>query len=249
MLDAVQNTPFGFILCGIILSVTFGLAVGNYACSLVHRLPRGKLILDKTPYCGSCGHLLDVKDLFPVFSALLLKHRCRYCSQPFPTSHTWTEVLVALLFVLAYLKFGFGQEYFMVALLGVFLITLAAIEANEHMILSKVLLCVALSGIVLRTLFDQVIFGFFGGGFIGLIIGLLLTHKQVKRVGHIYSVPPLAMLTAVGGMCTGTEKLPVFLALFAVFYVVGKLFGKLPITVPFGLAVMLPVMYPAIFSL
>jgi len=56
-------------------------------------------------------------------------------------------------------------------------------------------------------------------------------------------VPPLAMLTAVGGMCVGTEKLPVFFALFAALYLVGKLFGKLPITVPFGLAVMAVVMY------
>ena len=236
--SAAQAIPFGYVLCGVILSITFGLAVGNYACSLVHRWPRGKLILDKTPYCGSCGHLLDVKDLFPVFSALALKHKCRYCSAPFPTSHTWTEALVALLFVLAFLKFGFGQEYFLVSVLGVFLITLAAIENNDHMIMGKVLICLTVFGMVLRTFLDHSIFGFVSGAFFGGLIGAALQYKSIQKVGHIYVLPSLAQLLIVGGLCVGSDRLPAFLALFAVFYIVGKLFGKLPVTVSFGLAVM-----------
>jgi leader peptidase (prepilin peptidase) / N-methyltransferase len=242
MFAAVHGVAFGYVLCGVIIAVMFGLAVGNYACSLVHRLPRGKLLLDKTPYCGSCGHLLGVKDLFPVLSALSLKHRCRYCGVKFPTSHTWTEALVALLFVLAFLQHGFTEQFFLIAFIGVFLITLAAIEANDHMIMGKVLLCVGVSGMLYRTLLDHSIYNFFAGALIGGMIGAALMHKHIKKVGHVYVLPLLAQLPAVGGLCVGLSKLPVFLALFAAFYIAGRLL-KLPITAPFGLAVMAIILY------
>src|ERR1700733_4243052 len=121
MLDAVVGIKFGYILCGIIWAIALGFAAGNYACSLVHRLPRGRLILDKKPYCGSCGTLLQVRDLFPVVSALLLRHRCRYCGAPFPVSHTWTELLVGLLFVLTFLEHSFSEQFLLITAIGVFL--------------------------------------------------------------------------------------------------------------------------------
>ncbi len=241
-MDAVTGIPFSYVLCGIILAVTFGLAVGNYACSLVHRLPRGKLLLDKTPYCGSCGHLLDVKDLFPMISAIMLKHRCRYCGVKFPTSHTWTEALVALLFVLAFLQHGFTEQFFLITIVGVFLITLAAIEVNDHMIMRKVLISVAIAGMIFRVLIDHTIFGFFAGALFGGMIGAALQYKSIKKVGHIYVLPPLAQLLAVGGLCVGKNGLPLFLALFAALYIAGKLF-RLPITVAFGLSVTLILLY------
>src|SRR5438128_1277785 len=132
MFHGIEGIKAAYVLCGVIWSIALGFAVGNYACSLVHRLPRGRLLLDKKPYCGTCGTMLQVKDLFPVISALLLRHRCRYCGTPFPVSHTWTEVLVGALFVLSFFEFSFSDQYILVAGTGVFLITLAAIEANER---------------------------------------------------------------------------------------------------------------------
>ena len=58
MFDAIQGMKFGYVLAGLIWSVALGFAAGNYACSLVYRLPRGRLLLDKKPYCGSCGTML-----------------------------------------------------------------------------------------------------------------------------------------------------------------------------------------------
>ena len=248
MLDAVQGVAFNYIVCGIIWAVVLGFAVGNYACSLVHRLPRGKLLLDKTPYCGSCGTLLKVRDLFPVFSALLLKHRCRYCGAPFPTSHTWTEVMVGLLFVMAYLQHGFTEQYILIVSVGVFLITLAAIEANDHIVMGKVLLCVAVFGMLCRVLMDGTIYGFVEGALFGLLVGVVLWRRQIKRVGHIYVLPKPALLLAAGGLCVGGGHLFDFLFLFAVFQLALWLIGgakKAPlVTVSFGFAVIVPVLYP-----
>lgn len=251
MLDGVEGRSLAFILSGIIWTLALGFAAGNYACSLVFRLPRGRLLLDKTPYCGDCGTLLKVKDLFPVFSALMLRHRCRYCGQPFPRSHTWTEILVGLLFILAFLQYNFSEQYILVVVLGVFLVTLAAIEINDNMLMGRVLLCVIMSGALFRVLQDGSIYPAFIGGLYGLLLGVILKRREVKKVGHIYVPPPLALLLAAGGICVGDAGLLAFLALFAAFYIVCYLVGgmKKPVrlSVPFGFAVILPALYPAYF--
>jgi prepilin signal peptidase PulO-like enzyme (type II secretory pathway) len=242
MFAAVAELSPVYIVCGIIWALVLGLTAGNYACSLVHRLPRGKLLLDKAPYCGQCGTLLGVKDLFPVISALLLKHRCRYCGTPFPTSHTWTEALVALLFILAFFRYGFTEYFLLVVLIGVFLITLAAIEANDGTVMGKVLLCIAVPAMVYRTLLDGTIYNFFSGGFFGLIIGAAVQYSHIKKTGHIYALPVLAYVLAVGGISVGLQNLPGFLALFAVLYLVCRVL-KLPLTVAFGVSVLRCVLY------
>jgi leader peptidase (prepilin peptidase)/N-methyltransferase len=247
MMDAVTNWPLAYILCGIIWAITLGFAAGNYACSLVHRLPRGKLMLDKTPYCGNCGTLLQVKDLFPVISALLLRHKCRYCGQPFPTSHTWTEVLIGLLFVLAFLQHSFSEQYILIVLIGTFLVTLAAIEINENMVMGRILLCVIVFGMMYRILQDASIYPACFGGLYGVMLGAIISRRNIKKVGHIYVLPPLALLLAAGGICVGEYGLITFFALFAAFYILAKILGGMNkpvrLTVPFGFAVIIPLLY------
>jgi len=251
MFDAVAGIKFGYILCGIIWATALGFAAGNYACSLVHRLPRGRLILDKKPYCGHCSAELQVKDLFPVVSALLLRHRCRYCNEPYPVSHTWTEILVGLLFVMTFLQYNFSEHFLLIVCIGIFLITLAAIQANEGMVMGKIVVCTMLLGILNRTLIDGTIYGFFDGGMVALLISGIIWRKDIKPVGHIYKLPDPVLLITVGGICVGAKALPVFFILFAVFYVLDFIIRKAfrspkppLITVAFGLATTLLVMYP-----
>ena len=247
---------FGETAGGVLAALLFGFMAGNYACSLVHRLPRGKSILANAPYCGACAHPLSELDLMPVIGALLLRHRCRYCGVSYPVSHTWTELLVGLLFVLTFLQYRFSEPFLLIALIGVFLITLAAIEANEHIIMGKILLCVVVPAMVYRTLIDGTIYNFFNGGLLGLIIGAAIWHRQIKPAGHIYTLPKPTELLAVGGVCVGGHALPAFLILFALFYAADCIIRKLlraggsPIaTISFGFAVILLLLYPKLMTL
>lgn len=235
--------PLGLLLAGIIWSLALGFAAGNYACSLVHRLPRGLGILEKKPYCGSCQTMLATKDLFPVVSALLLRHKCRYCSAPIPKSHFYTEILIGLLFCSCFTVWGFSEQYLIVALLGSMLTVLASIHSNESSVDGRVLLSVLLTGMLFRTLQDDSIYGFFSGGIAGLMLGSLLFHKHIQKRGHIF-VPPLpAMLLTVGGVCVGLNGMLLFLPYFAALTLVFKTYKTLiPITVPFGLAVVMSVL-------
>ncbi len=251
MFDGVLDVKIAYVLCGVIWAIAVGFAIGNYACSLVHRLPRGRLILDKPPYCGHCGTPLATKDLFPVFSALMLRHRCRYCKTPFPVSHTWTELLVAALLVLAYFKFNYGEQFLLVSMLGVFLIVLAAIHANEGMVMKNMLVVVAVSGAMLRLLMDHSLYPTVEGALYALLLAAVIWRKKLVKVGHIYTLPTPALVLAVGGLCVGAALLPQFLVLYAAFWLLFWLAGKLglmhaPYTVAFGLAVMLCALYGAV---
>lgn len=253
-MEAASQLPWNLIIAGIIWSVTLGIAAGNYACSLVHRLPRNLSILEKKPYCGSCGAMLQVKDLFPVFSALLLKHRCRYCGVKYPTSHTWTEVFIGLLFAMCFLQYNFSEMYMMVAIIGVFLITLAAIETNEGYLEKRILIVLVVAGMVMRTLLDHSIYGFFSGALFGLIAGLFLWRKDVTRVNHIYSLPDGAKLFTLAGLILGPKGLVLFFGLFAflmvIFFLLARLQGpgtRPVISAPYGFAVMIPLLFPKLY--
>lgn len=245
---AIQTMESRFIWSGVIWAVVMGLAAGNYACSLIHRLPRGRLLLDKAPYCGSCGALLQVRDLFPVISAMLLRHRCRYCGTSFPISHTVTEILLASIFVLAFLQYGFGDMFILVCSIAAFLIILGAIEVNEKLIMGKVMLCVIVAGMLLRTHVDGQLFGFVLGGLYGAIIGAIIWRKSITREGHIYRLPKQAELMAMAGICVGATAFPKFLLLLSIAYAVVWTLSRASqkpfrITIPFGIAIVVQLLF------
>jgi hypothetical protein len=255
MFDAVEGLEWNLIAAGVVWALALGFAAGNYACSLVHRLPRGRLLLDKKPYCGNCGTMLAVKDLFPVISAVSLGHRCRYCKQSFPLSHTWTEIIVGLVFVLAFLQYNFSEQFLFIVLLGTFLITLAAIHTNEGVVMGRVVLCIAIFGLLFRVLQDHTIYNAFDGALYSGLAGVLIWRKQIKPVAHVYSVPDPVLLLLVGGMCVGASQMFLFWGLFAGCYIAAWVFKKLSgsekpvlLTKPFFIAMMVPILYPELVA-
>lgn len=232
------------LLMGLIISLVLGFSAGNYACSLVHRLPRGLGILDKKPYCGSCQTPLATKDLFPVFSALLLGHKCRYCQAPIPKTHYYTELAHGLLFCLCFTKFGFSEHYVLVVLIGSMLAVLASIHHNDKQINRYVLVSVLVTGLIYRTLVDASIFPALQAGLFATIVAALLWKKEVKMVGHIYVLPPYALLFIAGAIVAGLQGLLVYVAAYLGLWAIRQIACKsCTYTVPFSLALVAALMF------
>ncbi|NIK88982.1 leader peptidase (prepilin peptidase)/N-methyltransferase [Rhizomicrobium palustre] len=53
--------------------------VGSFLGVVIQRLPDGQPILWARSKCDSCSHSLSWYDLFPIFSWIFLRGRCRYC--------------------------------------------------------------------------------------------------------------------------------------------------------------------------
>ncbi len=52
--------------------------------------------------CVHCGHRLAPRDLVPVLSWLMLRGRCRYCTQAISVRYPASEVLTGTVFALTY---------------------------------------------------------------------------------------------------------------------------------------------------
>ncbi len=249
-MEGVVNTPVAYIICGLIWSLTLGFAAGNFACSLVYRLPRGKSILENKPYCGSCGHALATSDLFPVFSALILRHKCRYCAAAIPISHFWTEIVIGALFCLCYVQFNFSQEYLLIAGIGVFFVIMAAIEANDKVVMTSVLVTLSVLGMIFRTLQDGEIYNFFQGGLFALLLGAIVWRKGIKPVNHVFSLPMHARMVIPAGIILGANQLALEVVLLLALWLAGKVLNvitggwlRVPFSVLLGLAVMGPLLF------
>ena len=81
-----------------------GTLFGSFYTLAVYRIPKRQDIVHTHSYCPNCNHKLGLFDLFPVFSYILLRGRCRYCKDKIRPRYLILEILSGLLFVIiAYL--------------------------------------------------------------------------------------------------------------------------------------------------
>jgi len=177
------------LLIGLVWMVVLGPAVGNYACSVVYRLPRGLTPFQRHPFCGHCDTELAPRDLFPILSWCSTQGKCRYCRGPIPAIYTVIEAACGIVFVGYFLQFGISEGFILTASYGVFVIILAAIQWQQGWVSSSVfvyaLTCIAL----MRTLAEGTIYGWAGSAFCMLVLALVW-----QRVATWVSKKPFAPL-------------------------------------------------------
>src|SRR5690349_8076964 len=107
------------IVAGLIFMCVLGPAVGNYACSVVYRLPRSQTPFEKKPYCGHCGTMLKPIDLFPLISFILTRGKCRYCGDPIRASYFVIELLCLAVFIINFLSLGMSDSFLLLTAFSV----------------------------------------------------------------------------------------------------------------------------------
>jgi prepilin signal peptidase PulO-like enzyme (type II secretory pathway) len=161
-------------IIGIIFMLILGPAVGNYACSVVYRLPLGKTPFEQNPYCGHCGASLQPRDLFPILSWLSTKGKCRYCTGAIPSIYTLIELACGAAFIAYFLKFGISEQFLLYAAFATFVVILAAIEYQQGW-LSVSIYGYALTMVALaRTVAEGTIYGWVSAFVIALVAGLAI---------------------------------------------------------------------------
>ena len=161
-----------FVVIGVIFMLVIGPAVGNYACSVIYRLPRGQTPFERHPFCGHCGADLQPIDLFPILSWCLTGGSCRYCGGTIPVVYTYVEIACAVMFVFYFLGFGIGEVFLLAAAYAVFTIILAAIQWQQGWVSASIYSYAFLFAAMLRTLADGTIFGWVQSSFITLVVCL-----------------------------------------------------------------------------
>ena len=82
-----------------IIIFMIGIAFGSFYTLAVYRIPLGLDITHEHSFCPNCKHKLGFLDLFPVFSYIFLRGKCRYCGMKIKPRYCILEVLSGLTFV------------------------------------------------------------------------------------------------------------------------------------------------------
>lgn len=163
-----------FTIATLIFLLVIGPAVGNYACSVIYRLPRGKTPFERHPFCGHCNADLKPIDLFPIVSWCLTRGKCRYCKGEIPGIYTVVEVACLVLFVGNFLLFGISETFLLYCTAGVFAIILAAIQYQQGWLSVTIYSYTLLALAIERTRADGSIYPWIKAGFVAMIIALCL---------------------------------------------------------------------------
>ncbi len=165
-----------FFLTGIIFMLVLGPAVGNYACSVVYRLPLGKTPFERHPFCGHCNADLQPRDLFPILSWLSTRGKCRYCQGPIPGIYTVIELACLVIFVANFLHFGISENFLLYSAMEVFAVILVAIQWQQGWLSSSIygyaITCAALA----RTLHEATIYGWLKGFFLMFVLASIVAR-------------------------------------------------------------------------
>lgn len=84
----------------------FGLAIGSFLNVVIWRVPRGESVVSPPSACPACGNAIRPRDNVPVAGWLMLKGKCRDCSEPISARYPLVELGTGVLFAVMALRFG-----------------------------------------------------------------------------------------------------------------------------------------------
>lgn len=194
-----------------------GAILGSFFNVIIHRVPRGESIVRPPSACPACGTRIRVWDNVPVVSYVVLRGRCRHCSEPISPRYPLVELISAALPVLLYLQFGTTARFWVYWPLTCALLIVSFIDLDLRIIPDKVTLPGIVLGLVLAPLLGLT--GFWssllgvlvGGGALYLIgvVGELVLKKESMGGGDV-------KLAAALGAFMGWKM--VLAALFLAFF-------------------------------
>lgn len=155
-LEAKENMPpfTELTLLGVLFAALLGSLIGSFANVVVHRLPKGESIAFPGSHCPACNHRLSPLELIPVISWVVQSGRCRSCRAPVSVRYPLIELIMAIGFVLLWLRWPpvqLGWGFVALAALFAVLVILSAIDIDTFT-LPDVLTLPALALALLATL-------------------------------------------------------------------------------------------------
>jgi leader peptidase (prepilin peptidase)/N-methyltransferase len=246
-----------------LLAFFWGACLGSFLNVCIYRIPRRLSVVAPRSHCPGCKNLIAWYDNIPLVSWIVLRARCRHCGTAISARYIIVELLTALLFLLAWFKFGVqpdGRVLGLAAVQHVGLVPvywliiggllLGAFVDCRHMIIPD---RVTIGGMIAGVLFSLLvpalheettalkglqyaaIGGAFGFGLLWLValLGKLLFKKEAMGFGDVKLMGALGAFFGVKAVCFILFFSSVLGALFGVFFIITGK-RKLGRHIPFG---------------
>ena len=111
-----------------------GAAIGSFLNVCIGRWPEGMSVVRPRSRCPKCGHQIKASENIPIMSWLMLRGRCSNCHQPISIQYPIVELLVALLWLAAFLQLGMTFTAFRVAVFATVLLGISITDAKHFLI-------------------------------------------------------------------------------------------------------------------
>ena len=155
-----------------------GAVIGSFLNVCIYRLPRRRSVVWPPSACARCERPLAWYENVPIVSFLVLRGRCRTCSERISVRYPIVEATTAALFGLGWWYFGPGVLLASRLVLGSALIVLFEID-REHHILPHV---ITLPGIVVGFAFSL----FTEPGWASSLAGIAVGGGTLLGIGYGY---------------------------------------------------------------
>ena len=168
-----------------ILGFFLGTILGSFVKAIADRSLAGKTFLGRSA-CPNCKHKLSWLDLFPIFSYLFLKGRCRYCRKKISLEYLMVEIVMG--FLVAFVFWQSSQNYtlypipytliFITVLAIIFLTDIKKMFIPDRVMVPAIIV-VAVAGMTV----ENILAGLIIGGFFMLLI--ILTNGKGMGGGDV----------------------------------------------------------------
>ncbi len=140
-----------------------GTVFGSFAAMLSSRLLQKRSMKALRSSCDHCGHLLGIKDLFPVLSYLGLRGKCRYCGERIGSYVVWMELGLGLISVFLFHHYPMA-EWALWGLIITLMVVVAVIDAYSFYIYDSVVLSLWVVSVILAwvrgVVFESFVYSF-----------------------------------------------------------------------------------------
>ena len=200
----------------------FGLIIGSFLNVVILRFDDLKTIFFTRSHCPKCKKEIPWYDLFPFFSYIALRGKCRACKDDISVQYPLVEVGTALVFILLFWRFGFSWEFAVLLIISSILMIVLTYDMLHYLVADiLVWICLGLWAVYLlvdylflhasiHVLLGSLYGGLALGGFLGLLV--LISKEKWMGAGDIklgfllgaISFWPLVLLSAFSAFTLGS---------------------------------------------
>jgi leader peptidase (prepilin peptidase)/N-methyltransferase len=124
----------------VLVMAVVGLLVGSFLNVVIWRVPRGESIVSPPSHCPGCDRPVRPRDNIPVLSWLLLRGRCRDCSERISARYPLVEAGTAAVFAVLTLRIGLEAALPAFLYLGAIGVALAMIDLDVKRLPNSIVL-------------------------------------------------------------------------------------------------------------
>lgn len=140
----------------IIFLTILGLIFGSFYCCAGIRIPNKISLIKPNSSCPKCKKELKWYMNIPVFSYIFLKGKCAYCKEKINIIYPLVEILTAILFIVDYIVFGFGETFLILIILSSALVITIVTDFLYYYISDRVIVISLIMVLIIKLIYGNI---------------------------------------------------------------------------------------------